>query len=267
MAKNTLKKLLGTAPRNGEMAGCCCGAIAMHAWGEMAMKDKVELSMKKILLLSVIVVAITATIVGVGTFAYFSATQVSSPNNFFTGSIGFSVDGADPWAGNFNASLSDVKPGMTGWGNVTVQNTGQNPADLWMMITNVSTSSFGTNSAKAAETPATDIDGVIHYGVYKWTLPGVFPTAYVDPGQYTVSAGSHSVEGTAAKDQWIYLGTIQPGESGAYLVNESFTMDPTVTNWAQLTNMTFTVNFYAQQSQGSPRPSAPATELAGHARV
>jgi predicted ribosomally synthesized peptide with SipW-like signal peptide len=262
-----LREILGTALRNREMAGCCCGAMAMHSYGEMAMENKVELSMKKILLLSVIVVAITATIVGVGTFAYFSATQVSSPNNFFTGSIGFSVDGADPWAGNFNASLSDVKPGMTGWGNVTVQNTGQNPADLWMMITNVSTSSFGTNSAKAAETPATDIDGVIHYGVYRWTLPGVFPTAYVGPATYTVSAGSHSVSGTAAKDQWIYLGTIQPGASGAYLVNESFTMDPTVTNWAQLTNMTFTVNFYAQQSQGDPRPSAPTTELAGHGRV
>jgi predicted ribosomally synthesized peptide with SipW-like signal peptide len=242
--------------------------MAMHSYGEMAMENKVELSMKKILLLSVIVVAITATIVGVGTFAYFSATQVSSPNNFFTGSIGFSVNGADPWAGNFNASLSDVKPGMTGWGNVTVQNTGQNPADLWMMITNVSTSSFGTNSAKAAETPATDIDGVIHYGVYNYTTGSAFPSvAYVLPATYTVSTGSHTVTGTAAKNQWIYLGTIQPGTSGIQIINESFSMDPSVTNWAQLTNMTFTVNFYAQQSQGSPRPSAPTTELAGHARV
>ena len=40
----------------------------------MEMKDKVELSMKKIILLSIIIVAMTATIVGVGTFAYFSAT-------------------------------------------------------------------------------------------------------------------------------------------------------------------------------------------------
>jgi predicted ribosomally synthesized peptide with SipW-like signal peptide len=251
------------------MANYCCGAMVMHnTKGEMAMKDKVELSMKKIILLSVIVVAITTTIVGVGTFAYFSATQVSSPNNFFTGSIGFSVNGADPWAGNFNATLSDVKPGMTGWGNVTVQNTGQNPADLWMMITNVSTSSFGTNGAKSSETAATNIDSVIHYGLYNYTTGSAFPSvAYVLPATYTISTGAHSVTGTAVKDQWIYLGTIQPGQPGSQLVNESFTMDPTVTNWAQLTNMTFTVNFYAQQSQGSSRPSAPASELAGHARV
>ena len=237
-----------------------------YALGEMEMKDKVELSMKKIILLSVIVVAITATIVGVGTFAYFSATQVSSPNNFFTGSIAFSVNGADAWTGNFNATLFDVKPGMTGWGNVTVVNTGQNPADLWMMITNVSTSSFGTNGAKSSETAATNIDSVIHYGLYNWTLPSVFPGAYVDPKVYTISTGAHGVTGTAVKDQWIYVGVIQPGAANPLFINESFRMNETVTNWAQLTNMTFTVNFYAQQTQGTPQPSAPSGQLAGHTR-
>lgn len=237
------------------------------------MKDKVELSMKKILLLSVIVVAITATIVGVGTFAYFSATQVSSPNNFFTGSIGFSVDGADPWAGNFNASLSDVKPGMTGWGNVTVQNTGQNPADLWMMITNVSTSSFGTNSAKSTETAATDIDSVINYGLFNYTGTSFPTTAYVKSPEWVVNTssaaphwGSNGISKSNVSYSWIYLGTIQPGEANAINVNESFTLNKTVTNWAQLTNMTFTVNFYAQQSQGTPTPDAPTNQLAGHTR-
>jgi predicted ribosomally synthesized peptide with SipW-like signal peptide len=227
------------------------------------MKDKVELNPKKIILLSVVLVTVTAALVGVGTFAYFSSSQVSGVNNFFTGSISLLVDGADPWSGNFNATLADIKPGMTGWGNVTLRNAGQNPADVWMMITNVTTSSFGTNPAKAGEPAATNIDSVIHYGVYNSTVVTPLPAAYVNPATYTISTGAHGVTGTAAKDQWIYLGVIQP-LTNVY-VNESFMMDPTVTNWAQLTNMTFTVNFYAQQSQGSP--SAPAIQLPGHARV
>jgi predicted ribosomally synthesized peptide with SipW-like signal peptide len=231
------------------------------------MKDKVEISTKKIILLSIIGVALTATIVGVGTYAYFSASQVTGTHEFITGSISFSINGNDPWTGNFNGTMSDVKPGMTGWGNLTVENTGLNPADLWMMITNVTTMSMGTNAAKASEPAATDIDSVTHYGVYNYTTGSAFPAVYVDPTTYTISTGAHTVGGTAAKDQWIYLGVIQPGAANAQLINESFRLDPSVTNWAQLTNMTFTVNFYAQQSQGSPRPTAAAPELAGHARV
>jgi hypothetical protein len=88
----------------------------------------------------------------------------------------------------------------------------------------------------------------------------------VDPKVYTISTGNHGVTGTAVKDQWIYVGVIQPGAANPLFINESFRMNETVTNWAQLTNMTFTVNFYAQQTQGTPQPSAPSGQLAGHTR-
>jgi predicted ribosomally synthesized peptide with SipW-like signal peptide len=243
----------------------------------MAMTDKVEISMKKFVLLSVIIVAITATIVGVGTFAYFSATQVSGVNNFHTGSISFSVNGADPWAGNFNATLSDVKPGMTGWGNVTLQNTGQNPADLWLMIANITTISFGDNTAKKADTPTgyphIEIDNFINYGLWNYTGTTFPATANVNWRDYYVgynTSGSAKVPiaplANNVSYKWIYLGVVQPGAANALNVNESFTLNKTVTNWAQLTNMTFTVYIYAQQSQGTPAPDAPQTELALHTR-
>lgn len=233
------------------------------------MKDKVEISVKKILLVSVIMVTMTALLVGIGTFAYFSATQVSGTNDFFTGSISFSVDGDDPWIGNFNATLRDIKPGMTGWANVTIHNTGENPADFWMNVTNITTLSYGTNSAKAKEPAATDIDGVIWYGLYNRTTGAAWPAAYVNPAAYTVGWPSHQLAASgalAASNYWIYLGNVQPGAANAVLVNQSFSMDSGTTNWAQLTNMTFTVDFYAQQSQGTPSPAAPAGQLAGHDR-
>ena len=238
------------------------------------LRKKKELNTKKVLLISIMLIALTALLTGVGTMAYFSASQTTGPHNFFTGSIDFSINGQDPWTGNFNATLNDIKPGMTGWGNVTVQNTGQNPADFWINIGNVSTSSFGTNSAKLSESNATDIDGVIRYGLYNYTVGSAFPSVYVNPGPggaapfYTISNGTHQLAGvtTGVKNYWIYMGTVQPGASNAVNVNESFTMDSGTTNWAQLTNMTFSVNFYAQQSQGSPQPAAPTNQLSGHTR-
>lgn len=227
---------------------------------------KGELSKKKVVLMTIVVVAISALLVGAGTLAYFSASQLSGVNNFATGSISFSVNGADPWTGNFNASLADVKPGMTGWGNLTILNTGENPADLWLQVANVSTFSFGTNSAKASEPAATDIDGVLRYGMNRSTTVTPLASAYVDSSAYTISTGTHQLTGltTGVKNTWIYLGVIQPNTP--LYVNESFTLDKDTTNWAQLTNMTFTVGMYAQQSQGTPRPSAPTPELGGHTR-
>jgi cation diffusion facilitator family transporter len=59
------------------------------------MQEKVEISTKKLLLLSIMLIAITGTLVGIGTYAYFSATAVSGPNNFFTGSISIWAQAVD----------------------------------------------------------------------------------------------------------------------------------------------------------------------------
>ncbi len=100
------------------------------------MQDKVELSVKKIILLSVIMVTITAALVGVGTYAFFSASQSTTNNTFTTGSLSFSVNGQDPWTSNFNATLYNIAPNQTAWGNVTLQNTGTTPADVWVELSN-----------------------------------------------------------------------------------------------------------------------------------
>jgi predicted ribosomally synthesized peptide with SipW-like signal peptide len=228
------------------------------------MRDKVEISTKKLIMLSVMLIAITGALVGIGTYAYFSATAVSGPNNFFTGSISISVNGQDPWTGNFNATLNDIKPGMKGWGNVTILNTGMNPADVWLQINNVTTTSFETNSAKTSDPayPAKDIDNVTRYDIYK------DGTAIIqDSDNYLISGGAHQLAATnnMTRDNWTYLGNLQPNTG--WNINQSFMLDAGTTNWAQLTNMTFTVVIYAQQSQGTTPPGAPTPETIGHGRV
>ena len=224
-------------------------------------RDKVEISTKKLIMLSVMLIAITGALVGIGTYAYFSATAVSGPNNFFTGSISISVNGQDPWTGNFNATLNDIKPGMKGWGNVTILNTGMNPADVWLQINNVTTTSFGTNSAKSSEPAATDIDNVTRYDIYKNDT-----FIIQDSDNFLISGGAHQLAATnrMVRNNWTYLGNLQPNE--AWYINQSFTLDSGTTNWAQLTNMTFTVVVYAQQSQGTPQPAAPTPETTLHGR-
>ena len=218
---------------------------------------------RKKLLLSIIVVGISATMLSAGTFAYFSSTQ-STPNLFTTGTIAMTVDGQDPWTTSFNTSLTDLKPSMTGWGNVTLENSGTNPMDVWVEITDVATGAGTTPNSELGEDPSdsiNDIDGVIRYDL----LVGG-SSVIADTDDYTISAGTHQLVGdtTAMKDSYIWLGNIAP--AGTLTVNQSFMMDGPTTNWAQGDTMTFVVKFYAQQSQGTPQPAAPTPELTNHER-
>ena len=223
------------------------------------------MSTKKVLLISILLITLTALLTGVGTMAYFSSTQTSGPNLLSTGSITINVNGQDPWSGTFNATLADMKPGLKLWGNVTVQNTGLNQADLWLGIINVVTSNGSNTTAELLEAHAFDIDGVIRYDLYNNTGSGLV-AMITDNDAYSISIGSHNLTGqtTQMKDRWIYLGNIP--SSATWQINQSFMMDRNVTNWAQTDNMTFNVVFYAQQSQGSPQPAAPSPELSGHGR-
>lgn len=224
------------------------------------------MSTKKVLLISILLITLTALLTGVGTMAYFSSTQTSGPNLLSTGSITINVNGQDPWSGTFNATLADMKPGLKLWGNVTVQNTGLNQADLWLEIINVVTDDGTITTAEGLELPAAnDIDGVIRYDLYNNTGSGLV-AMITDNDAYTISDGSHNLTGqtTEMKNQWIYLGNIP--SSTTWQINQSFMMDRNVTNWAQTDNMTFNVVFYAQQSQGTPQPAAPSPELSGHGR-
>ena len=226
---------------------------------------KKEMSTKKVLLISVMLVALTALLTGAGTMAYFSSIQTSGTNLLSTGSISINVNGQDPWTGTFNATLADVKPGLKRWGNVTVQNTGQNQADLWLNTINVVTSNGSNTSTELLEPFANDIDGVIRYDLYNNTGSGLQPII-LDTDGLTISNGTHNLtaQTTGIKNRWIYLGNIPSGAT--WQINQSYLMDRNVTNWAQTDNMTFNVVFYAQQSQGTPPPTAPSPELAGHGR-
>ena len=59
-----------------------------------------------------------------------------------------------------------MAPNVTAWGNVSIQNTGTNAADLWVEINNDYGYRTGTDTAKSLEPAATDINGTITYALY-----------------------------------------------------------------------------------------------------
>ncbi len=220
---------------------------------------------KKLGLLVLIVIGVAALLAGPGILAYFSSTVSNADANLFqAGTIELQVDNQNPWTGTFNATLSDLKPAMKGWGNVTLKNSGTNPFDAWLQVANVSAQN-GTYTVPEGQDPATpaeDIDSVMRYDL---SVGG--GSNITDAMNYFISAPSHHLfgtPGTAVKDKWIYLGILNAGST--VNVNQSFMMDKDTTNWAQGDNMTFKVYFYALQSEGTPRADAPTPELAGYVR-
>lgn len=219
--------------------------------------------MKKILGLSIAAVMLIGLVVG-GTLAYFSDIEETSGNTFTAGTIDLSVNNENPWTTSYTTELTDLKPCMTGTLTITLKNEGTNPMDVWKRLTVVSTGQ-GTNTepelAEEGDSPATDIDGVIRYSMKVNNVPKI-----TEAMNFTISNGTHHLQGvtTGVAGYWIYLGVLEKGAS--MTVEQSYHMDKDTTNWAQGDIMTFTIGFYAQQSEGTPRPPAPTPELPGHGR-
>lgn len=217
---------------------------------------------KKTLLLSIMVVGIAATMLGAGTLAYFSASQTSGTNLFTAGTIAMSVNGQDPWTGTFNATLQDLKPCMKGWGNVTVQNTGTNPMDVWLRISNVAVGGGLHPSSEFGEDPSDTLNNIDQWIIYDLVVNGTEQIS--DTAGYTITRNV-TVNTTGVAGNYVWLGNLTAGSQ--MTVNQSFKLNCTTTNWAQGDNMTFVVTFVGQQREPieSP-PPAPGTELSGHAR-
>jgi hypothetical protein len=130
------------------------------------------------------------------------------------------------------------------------------------MINNDYGYNYSINSAKIAEGPTrTDINGTITYGLYNNSIK-ILPTGS-DP-THTIATGTHQWAGLTNEthNNYTYIGTIPT--STTWYVNQSFTLDANTTNWAQQTNMSFSVNFYALQN-GVPAGAQPTPQTPGHA--
>lgn len=183
--------------------------------------------MDRKILLSVMVIAITAALVGAGTMAFFWDVEISAGNTFNAGTLDLTPD----LGGQVLVTLTDMKP--CDWDNVTVTFHVDNPADLYFHIFNV-VDDQGIQSEPEEEaeagTPVFDISNHIDVDLYFDGTTIIWPEDHMKLGWIQCV--------------WFYVGYMEP--SLLYNLTLSFHLQD-VGNEYQGDKSTFDMEFLALQ--------------------
>ncbi len=205
------------------------------------------------IIISLMLIGMTASLIGMGTFAYFSDTETSTGNVASAGILDISVTGED--GGPLPIEIEDLKPCEIRYGKEVVTNEGTNPVVVWKHTGITGTDGGdpvypsanpvassepeyeeGLTGAGGAYEEKHDIDTVIDYDL---------KITHSDGTEEILIPEENPVVISDVHCKWIRLGEIQPGES--ITVVQSYHMQADVTNWAQGDRMLFDMQFYAQQ--------------------
>jgi predicted ribosomally synthesized peptide with SipW-like signal peptide len=212
------------------------------------------------ILLGLVTIGLVASVVGVGTYAYFSDTETSTGNTMTAGKLDLQVstDGGTTWTDGAGplVTIRDIKPSYEGLVSAPISlKVIDNPAKLYKKITNIQCNQGNPaqTEPEAAEearmtstcpvlgiTPA--FSGVCNIDDYTWFDLTVddYKCVLMDP-----DGTSDYVFGNL-ENQWIYLGQVT-GPTDVMTVIQSFHLDKAVTNWAQSDQCTFDEEFWALQ--------------------
>ena len=112
--------------------------------------------MKRILL-SIMTIALVSGGAYGATQAFFSDTEKSQGNMFTAGTIDISVAGENPWNRTYPMLLD--KPSQTNYINFTIENVGNNPANVWKSINKVTTSGGASPFCSVASSEPEYVEG------------------------------------------------------------------------------------------------------------
>lgn len=190
------------------------------------------------ILRSLLIVGIVGSIAIGITNAYFSDTETSTGNVLGAGAIDLKINDEDNPEAIVN--LTDLKPGD----NQIVEKRLRvidNPANVWMHLISYETEQGVQTEPELLEedgTPKHDIDNYLNYDL----LVGENPIITLE----------NEIPFPDVFSCWIPLGEF-PGDEEV-IVEQSFHFDESVTNWAQGDLLTFTEEFFAQQSRNDSPP-------------
>ncbi|AEA47305.1 TasA family protein [Archaeoglobus veneficus] len=202
------------------------------------------------ILVSLLLLGFAAALVGSGTLAYFSDTETSENNVFGAGMIDISIDDENPWISNY--TMEDLKPCETGWINFTIKNLEKDdPVKIYKHI-NITGYDGGLHpESEEAEDLNDEINDIgknitydLHVAIYNETGALVHEEWIIEE--------TENVKVEDIDCYWIYLGDIP--QNGTMVVNQSYHMQPEVTNWAQGDIMYFDIEVLATQTN-APAPS------------
>jgi len=204
-----------------------------------------------------------------GSFAYFNDYETSTGNTFTAGIVDISVDNENPWvSGSSKFNFTNVKPCEIKEATVTLKNVGDNDVKVWKHIYDVvcagGVNNFGGASSEpeyvegggqfdasgqptgAGYTERCNLSAYVVYDLYVDDVPIYEESDYVRIGEIACT--------------YIYLGELAPREEmevkqSYHLMAWPDAAEDQITNWAQGDTMTFSIEFYAEQTTGgAPGP-------------
>jgi len=208
--------------------------------------------MQKSILVSLVTIGLLASVIGVGTYAFFSDTETSEGNTIGAGTLDLWVNGGDLDSQEVTKliALEDLKPSL-------VQETADitlkiidNPGKLYKMITNVECFQANQTEPEVDEETAYPGRAEWKFTDYTWFDMKINGQTYVPDGLVKVGE---------LAGKWIYLGEFQPMTN--VVIKQSFHLDADVTNWAQGDVCQFDEVFMVRQVNAprmSPLPWQPA---------
>lgn len=212
--------------------------------------------MKKILL-SLVTIGVVSVAGFAVTQAFFSDTEVNEDNTINAGTIDIDLGESQTLPVNIN----DMKPSYVRWTKHVVRNIGTNPVKLWKHIKDIQTDE--NNITEPEQTwydenggPKNDIDTAIVYDMYvggivvgdEVTEENNWYGGHNEGGQVIIDEADgitlHDIESV-----FVDLGEIAPNEE--ITVWQSYHMKDETGNWAQSDQLTFDIEFYAEQVNGT----------------
>jgi len=193
------------------------------------------------ILLGLVTIGLVASVIGVGTYAYFSDTETSTGNTMTAGTLDLQVYVGTTWVSNPGipalVTILDMKPSYDKWSSPIYLKVVDNPAKLWMRITNVICETNGVTEPEGATGDSTN-----------W-LPNVtdFQIEVNDVAGTTVNMNANI-------GVWFPLKTTTVGGEEVK-VEQYFHMVSTAGNEYQSDQCTFTEEFLAQQTNDLSVPT------------
>jgi predicted ribosomally synthesized peptide with SipW-like signal peptide len=188
--------------------------------------------MQKTILVSLVTIGLLASVIGVGTYAYFSDTETSTGNTMTAGTLDLKVWDGTAWSDGTGplVTITDMKPSYEMWSAPMYLKVVDNPAKLWMRLANVTCVTNGTTEPELATGDPTN-----------W-LPGVTDFQIRVDG----TAGSMMKMGDII-GAWLPLtNTTSVGQQ--VKVEQYFHLVDTAGNEYQSDQCTFNVEFLAHQT-------------------
>jgi predicted ribosomally synthesized peptide with SipW-like signal peptide len=223
--------------------------------------------MKKVLM-SLFTIAIVGALIGGGVIAMFSDVE-TAPGTFTAGTIDIAIDGENPWVDSF--TIEQAKPCQTWYLEFEITNVGNNPCVVWkhlkdfvtgggiMVYPDPSTGpassepeyvagggTFNNGVPQDGYVEKCNIDDWIMYDLYSEVI---WPKAGGGTDQWHQTLYTENVTIGSIECTFVPLGSIPPG--GKMKVIQSYHLHATTPNDYQGDTLSFTIEFYAQQLEGT----------------